>query len=261
MSFAAIVTFPEMNWMNSLEKRFGRFAIPGLVRIIVAFNALVYLLYWVNPYFISVINLQPDKVLSGQLWRLVSYIFIPPMAHPVFIIFALWFLWMIGEGLEEHWGSFRLNLFYLIGMAGTTVAAFVFRGDSGNGYLNLSLLFAFATIYPNFTILFMLILPLKMKWVALISLFFVVQGLVVGPMFVRAAIIVSLGNYLLFFGPTLIRTFVEREKTQARRRKHEAASMSEDEALHRCTVCGRTDLSHPELEFRVGRDGEVAPIS
>ncbi|HAF02822.1 MAG TPA: hypothetical protein DCG89_03330, partial [Spartobacteria bacterium] len=113
-----------MTWLDKLERRFGFLGIPGLIRIIVGFSALVFLLGWLNPDFISVLDLKPERVRHGEIWRLVTYIFIPQTVSFLWIIFVLWFLWWIGNGLERAFGAFRLTLYFLVGMIGTTAAAF-----------------------------------------------------------------------------------------------------------------------------------------
>jgi membrane associated rhomboid family serine protease len=138
-----------MSLLDSLERRFGRFAIPGLIRIVAGFNALVFILARLNPQFVQMLDLDRSAILHGQVWRLVTYIFIPTTNSPIWIVFVLLFLWFIGEGLERAWGAFRLNLFYLMGMIGTTIAAFFFGSNFSNTMLNASLFFAFARFYPE----------------------------------------------------------------------------------------------------------------
>jgi hypothetical protein len=135
-----------MSWLDSLERRFGRFALPGLIRIVVALTALVYLLTFLNPNFLSVLTLEPARILRGEVWRLVTYIFIPSsigqpgsMMQPLWLLLVLWFLLFIGDRLEQAWGAFRLNLYFLIGMVGTTIAAFFFGAQFSNAMLASSL--------------------------------------------------------------------------------------------------------------------------
>src|ERR1700757_830145 len=115
-----------MSWLDKLERRFGFLGIPGLARILVGFAALVFAFALLVPGFTSVLDLDPGRVRQGEVWRLVTYIFIPQTLSPWWILFALWFLWWIGDGLERAWGAFRLTLYFLVGMIGTTAAAFFF---------------------------------------------------------------------------------------------------------------------------------------
>ncbi len=245
-----------MDFLNGLERRIGWITIPGLIRIVVLFNAVVYVLFFLNPGYVDGLTLEPQKVLSGEVWRLVSYVFIPPPAHPIFIIFALWLLWIFGEGLEQQWGSFRLTLFYLLGMLGTTIAAFLTGGASTNAYLNMTVLFAFATLFPDFTIMLFFILPVKIKWVAFISAFLTLGAIVVGDWATRFAIIVAVGNYFLFFGPEFIRSLRARQQVAERRARFESNQKSDNEPLYTCAGCGATDQTNPDLEFRVTADGQ-----
>ena len=256
-----------MNVIDSLERRFGRFAIPGLVRMIVGLNVLVYILGRLNPSALSWLDLDPIAIFHGQLWRLVTYIFIPNYGSIFAAVFgqsgnaldtacSLAFLWMIGDSLEEVWGVFRLNLFYLIGMAGTTVAAFLFGAQFSNGMLNLSLLFAFAWYFPNTRILFFFVLPVLVKWIAWFSAAMLLLRFVAfDDASYRMATVAALANFLLFFGPQFVASVRERREVDGRRRKFAKAALAADEPLHQCAVCQRSDISHPELEFRVARDG------
>ena len=252
-----------MRWINVLERRFGQLAVPGLMRIIVAFNALVFLLATVRPELVDMLELQPDRVLHGEVWRLFSYIFIPQVGiggqlSVLWVFLYLNFLWLLGEGLEQAWGSFKLNLYYLTGMLGTTVAVFLLHAPGASGmYLNMSLFYAFATLFPNYPILLFFIVPVRVKWVALVSLAFVSLQLIAGYSTDRLAILVALINYLLFFGPSWLTYWREQGRTVTRRQEFQVAQQREaEETLHHCKTCGRTEVSSPELEFRVASDGE-----
>ncbi len=257
-----------MRWISTLERRFGHLAIPGLMRVIVMCNVLVYVMMFSKPEIVEVLTLRPERVIAGEVWRLVSYIFIPATSAggranmvPLNLLLALFyfnFLWYMGDGLERAWGSFKFNLFYLVGMVGTTVAVFFFgSGDVSGLYLNLSLFFAFATLFPNFPILLWFIIPVPAKWIALVSLGFTGLAFVDGSSSTRLAILVSLANYLLFFGYEWARIWREQGRTIARRQQFQmAARVEADETLHHCKICGATEASAPDREFRVAADGE-----
>ena len=140
-----------MALLDRLERRIGFIAVPGLIRIVVGFMALVCVLAFVNPYVLSLLELDPEAVKRGQVWRLFTYVFIPQspvrpgaMLSPLWAVMALWFLWFIGDGLERAWGAFRLTLYFIVGMIGTTVAAFLVGTQFSNAMLASSLFFAFA---------------------------------------------------------------------------------------------------------------------
>ena len=244
-----------MNLIDSLERRFGRFAIPGLVRMIVALNALVFICGKLNPAMLLYLNLNTDAVRHGEYWRLLTYILIPGTNSYFWILFALAFLWMIGDGLESVWGAFRLNLFYAIGMLGTTVAALFFGADSSNTMLNLSLYFAFAWFFPEMEVYVLGILPVRIKWLAWIMAAWLLLQFAGGSISFKMALLASLANFLIFFGPEMFAMARQRRTVAGRRKEYAKASVAEDEPLHRCVVCQRSDISNPELEFRVARDG------
>jgi hypothetical protein len=243
-----------MPLLDSLEKHLGRFAIPGLIRYIVALNALVFLLMLLNPGYLAFLVFDRDAIAAGQVWRLVSWIFIPTTRSLLWIFFYLSFTWWVGESLEQTWGTFRLNAYYFLGWLGCTAAGLLFGINGGNVLLTLTLLLAVATMAPNLPVMLFGILPLKMKWIAVIGLLYPASLFLFGGLSGQAAVIVSLANYLLFFGPDLVRQFSQNRSTAARRAKFRAASHV-SETLHRCEVCARTEVSNPELDFRVSADG------
>lgn len=244
-----------MHFIDILERRFGRYAIPYLGRMIAVLNALVFGLDRMRPGFAADLDLNPDAIAHGQYWRLVTYIFIPGTDSLLWFVFAVMFLLMVVDGLETVWGAFRLNLFYLLGMIGTTVAAFFFGQGFSNSILNLSLFFAFARFFPDMWIYVLWVLPAKIKWLAWALAALLIWQFVGGPGSYRMAVLASLANYLIFFGPEIVADARHRRYSASRQRKFAARSASEDEPMHRCAVCGRDDRSHPELNFRVAKDG------
>lgn len=250
-----------MNWINRAERRFGHHAIPNLIRVITGFNALVFLLYrLVNPHIIEVLRLDPHAVMRGEVWRLVTYIFIPTLGGPVldwlWAALYIWYLWWIGDGLESAMGSFRVNVFYILGMIGVTVGAFFTGAGFSTAMLNSTLFFAFARFYPEAIIYLMGLVPVKVKWLAWFSGFFLILGFLGNGWDYRLAVIVAFANYFIFFGRDIFQDAVHRHEVHNRRTRFESARRSDEEAMHRCAVCGRTELAHPELEFRVSRDGQ-----
>ncbi|MBA2242023.1 MAG: hypothetical protein H0W04_03915 [Chthoniobacterales bacterium] len=252
-----------MDWLDKLERRIGFIAVPSLIRIVVAFTALVCVLAFLNPYLLSILDLDPERIKRGQLWRLITYLFVPrspvqpgAMLSPLWAVLALWFLWFVGDGLERAWGAFRLTLYFLVGMIGTTIAAFFFGAQFSNAMLASSLFFAFAWFYPEEVIYVFFILPMKIKWLALISAALLIFGFVSGTNAYRMSLLAAFSNYFIFFGPEILHQVRHRKEISARRKRFEVQSRNEAEPLHRCTTCGATELSNPELEFRVSRDGE-----
>ena len=141
-------------------------------------------------------------------------------------------------------------------MIGTTAAALFFGSNFSNTMLIASLFYAFARFYPDEVIYVFFILPVKIKWVAWVSAAFLLLGFFVNSNSYRMATVAALGNYLIFFGPEIVYEVRHRHEVSSRRRRFEVQSRSETEPLHKCAVCGATELSDPNLDFRVARDGE-----
>jgi membrane associated rhomboid family serine protease len=245
-----------MSFLEKLERRLGFIAIPGLIRAVVTLNALVFVLVYLNKGFDSYLALDIARVRAGEVWRLVTYIFVPRMAYPLFVLIALWFLWFIGDGLERAWGPFRLTLYFLVGMIGTTVAAVLSNSQFSSQMLFTTLFFAFAHFYPEEIIYVFFIVPLKIKWIAWVYAGFLLLSFAAQSNSYRLAFLAALSNYLIFFGPGVIQHLRQRKEVAVRRQRFDAQSRSDNEPLHRCATCGATELSDASLEFRVARDGE-----
>lgn len=190
----------RLNWLQKLERKINKFAIHNLMYYIVALTGLVFILYMFFGYeFISRLYFFPDAILNGEIWRIITFVFIPPSFSPLWIIFALYFYYMIGRTLEQQWGTARFNLYYMFGVIGT-VAASLLTGTIGMPtYLNLSLFLAFAHLFPDFQVLLFLIIPVKMKYLAYLNWFFFAFTILTGSMSDRVAAIVALANFFIFF--------------------------------------------------------------
>jgi len=256
-----------MQLLYKLEKHLGRFAIPGLIRMFVALTAATYVLSLANPKSMASLVLDGPAILDGEVWRLVTWPFLPQtitffgiqlpiIAQAILMVFVLQLYWMFGEVLESVWGAFRVNAFILVGMIGSIAAALLFQtgGVFFSANFTLALLFATATVAPNIEILLYMILPVRIKWIAWIALAYLLLGLVVAPWLAKIVIVLSLANCLIFLVPSLLRMTKTTREVSARRAKFKAAMVT-SETLHRCAVCGRTEISNPELDFRVSRDG------
>ena len=236
----------KLNLLDKLERKFGKYAIPDLMRYIVGLNAIVFVLMKLgnSGAFIEKLTLVPSAIMQGEVWRIFTYIFIPPSFSLIWIIFVLWFYYMLGSTLEQEWGSFKFNVFYLLGMLGTAVAAFIFGGSGTATYLNLSLLFAFARLFPDYEILIYFILPLKIKYLAWFNWAFVAYTILFMPS-LRMAAVVSILNYFIFFGKDII----QRRNSFIRKNTY-MKQIPRDFTIHKCTICGRTEKDDKNLEFR-----------
>lgn len=193
-----------MNWLNKLERKFGRYAIPNLMSYIVGGNLLVYIFqYFFHIQMSNYLAFVPRLIMQGQIWRIITFIFIPPSASLIFIMFVLYFYYMIGNTLEYEWGTLKFNLYYLFGMIGVMLSGLL-TGYGTSYYLNLSLFLAFAYLFPDTEILLFMILPVKIKWLAYLDWAYFGISLITGNIYQKAAIIASLINFFIFFGKDFI---------------------------------------------------------
>jgi membrane associated rhomboid family serine protease len=217
----------------------GRFAIEGLTTFIVGGMAIAFVLCQIRPEFQDLLTLQPQRVLT-QPWRLVSFLFVPPDRSLFHLVFALYFTWLVGSNLEQVWGTFKFNAFYTLGALATLVAGFVSRAPQDNEFLHTSLFFAFATLFPDTEFRLFFILPVKVKWLGLLSGAYVLLQFVAGDLGVRLAIVAVVANYLLFFAGHL-RDLLRGRQTlvrQAARRAHHAAPDLDKRDSRACAMCG-----------------------
>ncbi|MCI6640806.1 MAG: rhomboid family intramembrane serine protease [Pygmaiobacter massiliensis] len=194
-----------MSWLDRLERKYGNLGIPNLMTTVVAGMALVFVcdLLFPRAQLTSYLYFSPTAILHGQVWRVITFIFLPPDSSLLFMVFALYLYYFIGTSLEREWGSFRFTVYYLVGILGNILAGFV-TGGATNSFLNLSLFFAFAAVYPNMQLLLFFLIPIKIKYLAIFDGVIYAYAFLVGNLSVKAAIVASLANFLLFFGPGVI---------------------------------------------------------
>lgn len=193
-----------MKWLNKLERKYSRFGIENLMQYIVGITVLVYLLLYIMKInVIPYLFFSPALIQRGEIWRVITFIFIPEYGNLISMFFASYFYIMIGNTLESHWGTFRFNLYYLFGIIGTIIAGMI-TGYGTAHYLNLSLFLAFAYLYPDVQVRLFYILPIKVKYLAYLDWFYFVISLINGSWGVRAAVIASLINFFIFFGKDFI---------------------------------------------------------
>lgn len=240
-----------MGLLNRLERSLGRYAIPNLSLYLVIGQVLFWSVSFLGFFDLERIALLPIAVREGEFWRVLTFLFLPPAAHPVFIAFAWYMFWMMGSALESHWGVFRYNLFIFIGWALTVGVAFLFPlSYATNVFLAGSVFLAFAFLNPDFELLIFFILPVKIKWLALVAWLGYAYSFFRGGMPVKLMVLASVGNFLIFFSGAIIHRMRTGRRQMEHRSRHAALRASEDDVRHKCFVCGRTDRSHPQLEFR-----------
>ena len=266
--------------MKDIRRRWSRFlynnsnkGIPNLMLLISIGTLIVYFFSIIDPSNViyRFICFDRYKILHGQVWRLLTYIFVPQNSG-IWLFLLLFAYYGIGRMVEAVWGTLKFNLFYLCGVVIMDVAALLLRTTASTYYLNMSLFLALATMYPDNKVLLMYIIPLKMKYLAWFYLALTILDVVRGDFFSLFALL----NYFIFFGRDCLNVLPGGDRVGARRisfsRKNKPnpnwAKQYQKKARsgrsghsgpkivdapdyrHKCTVCGRTDVSNPELEFR-----------
>ena len=266
--------------MKKLRGRFDRFCfrhrdkgIPNLMMYIALGSALVYIMSLIDQtnalyYFLC---FDRAAILRGQVWRLFTYALTFDMGNVLYTAIGLLCYYSLGRAIENSWGTLRFNLFYFSGMIMMDIYCMIFGGYANVDYLNLSLFLAYATMYPDAQFLFLFIIPVKAWIFALMDLLLVIFGLIAYPFPANLFSVISLANYFLFFGKDVLNVIPVSSRMNARRLFRKGpkkaqkaktipfpnagsyqATVATPQApfTHKCTVCGRTDVSDPELEFR-----------
>lgn len=251
-----------MKWFSKLERKYGRYAIRNLMYYIIILYAAGLMIELVAPeIYYRYLSLNMEAILHGQVWRLVTFLMQSPGSGMLFSLIALYCYYVMGSMLERTWGAFRFNMYYFIGVLGTILTALVLyliTGNSyalGTGYINLSLFFGVAMSFPDITFYFMYIIPIKAKWLAGIEAVVYAYMFITGGLITKIEIGLSLINVLLFFFLTRNYSRVNPKNVYRRQEFKRAASagkkpMDHSGARHKCAVCGRTDVTNPELTFR-----------
>jgi len=181
-----------------LERRFGRYAIHNLIAVVVGGMAIVWVLSLLKPEFQDRLSLDIRAVRHGQVWRLVTFLFIPPPSSPMWVLINLYFTWWVGTSLEQRWGALKFNLYYLLGAVLTVIAAVV-AGPATNLWLDSSLFLAFATVFPDVTILLFFLIPVRVKWLGIVAALFMVYAAATEGWGARGSIAAAVLNYAVFF--------------------------------------------------------------
>jgi hypothetical protein len=256
-----------MSLINRLEPRFGRWAIPNLTLILIVGQAARYVAS-ILPQGVTFdrILLDPARVLQGQVWRLATFLFLPPAVAPIFAIFYFLLLHLFGTTLERHWGAFRFNVFLLIGYLANVAAAFIawfavgeslklsaedagqlVAGASSNGFLYGSLFLAFARLYPDFIMNLFFVLPIRIRWLALLMWITYGYFLATGPLVTKLMVLASVANYLVFFGRE---HWAELRHGHRRRSYQASAKRAAAPPTHVCRKCGLSSEESPKSLFR-----------
>lgn len=239
-----------MTWLNRLEKRYSKFALEGLIRHICILMAVVFFLNKTANLPYSMLTLSKEHIMAGEIWRLFTFLLIPYSSNVFLLLFELLILDMCGSGLEQNWGTFKLNIYYFTGaIANIIVALMLPQVQLGSYYIYLSLFLGFATVYPDYEILLFFILPVKVKYMAMLSGGLMLYNVIFAPIYIKIAIALTIGNYLLFFAPDAIASIGQKKRQYLRNEKFIQSIKSKD-YNHKCHTCGKTDVDNDNTQFR-----------
>ena len=270
--------------MKNLRNRFERFCyanrykgIPNLMLYIAVGTAIVYLVgQMAGDYTLySILCFHRESILQGQIWRLFTYPLTYGTGNGSLLLIGISLLcyYSLGRAMENTWGTLKFNLFYVTGMILMDIYCLIFGGQANVTYLNLSLFLSYATMYPDTHFLLFFFIPVKAWIFALFNLIIVFLDLFTLSFPYNLFSVISLANYFLFFGADVLNVIPISWRANFRRMLRRSRSSAENtqqpkvipfnagsyEAstakprapyTHRCTICGKTDISHPELEFR-----------
>jgi len=250
-----------------------RFGIPNLMRVIVIGNVAVYVLMLLtqanDANALSFLTFNLNALLHGEVWRLGTFVFVPAYSSPFALLISLYFYYWIGSTLERQWGTAKFNLYYISGalltVLGVVLASLItgnpYLTAAGTGYVNLSMFFAFAFLFPDTTVLLFFILPVRMKWLAYLDgalfAFDIIKAIGAHNWAGVVLPIVALLNFAVFIWPE-VHYLKERAKYQNSRKtvqfrqaqQQQAKQAQQQGYRHKCAVCGRTDTDYPDLQFR-----------
>ena len=254
--------------LNKMEQKIGRYAIPNLILWLLVGYAIGYTFMYLAPDILTYMTLEPYYIMKGQVWRLITWVLMPPDSSLLFAVIMMMFYFQLGQSLERTWGTFRFNVYIFGGIIFTVIGAFLLYGifyavyggpAVGMGayfttnYINMAIFLAFALCYPEMQVLLYFIIPIKMKWLAGVYGALILFSLVQENWAGRVAIIMSFLNFLVFYFST--RDFRRISPKEIHRRQTFKSQMRQSApragvTKHKCAVCGRTEVDDPNLEFR-----------
>lgn len=251
------------NPMNRIERfcyDHPNFGIRNLMMYVSIANVAFWVLGAINRPFLSYLSFDAAAILHGQVWRLVTFMLYPPSTGLLAFI-AFYFYYWIGSTLEQYWGSGQFTIYFFSGVILTVLYGFLIYFVTGSNvrldsqYIYLSMFFSFAALFPDMQVLFMYIIPIKMKYLAIVDAVFFALAVITNPFPVNLLPLVAVLNFFLFCGGDLLRAVRPARASQSTvnfRRESRRIRREQQSKLytHKCAVCGRTDADYPNLEFR-----------
>ena len=213
-----------MNWITKLERKYGRFCIPNLINILIGGQILVYAIeLFVNQYISFYLSLSRSALFAGQIWRLFTFVLVPfSGGGPLSVVLGIYFTWFIGTALEREWGDFRYTVYLLSGVLGTVLGCLLTGVTASTYCLSLSLLLAFAMLYPEVQVLLFFVIPIRVKYFGFFAAALWVLSFLGAPLPQKLSLLLSMANVWLFFGPMAyrsVRAWVRREQWKRRNRR------------------------------------------
>lgn len=244
-----------MRLLDKLERKMGKFYIPNLILYVLGITGVVYLIEFMSAGKIDLwglMMLYPRSVLNGQIWRIFTFVFVEQLGSPIFFIFALYFYYMAGKGLEDEWGEFKFNVYYFTGALATIILSFLTGVPATAASINLSLFLAFARIYPDYEILLFFAIPIKVRYLGWFNWALILYGFITAPnMMSRLLTLAPAINFLIFFGRDLVGGTKSYTKNYKRKREFDSKVIQfKDIPRHKCVVCGITEKDDPDMQFR-----------
>ncbi len=254
-----------MNFLNKMERKFGRFAVPNLTFWLIGAWVLGFIIQYTMPQAQGLLTLEPYLILRGQVWRLVSWLLIPPAVNLIFLIFFLSCYYFIGTSIEQAIGTFRYNVYLFGGLLCSMLGAFILYGVyriatgvpvTGIGYyfsteyVTMSLFLAFAAIFPNVEFRLYFIIPFKAKWLGIVDAVWMGFSFIASNWAGKVAILASLLNFLIFFFSTRNYQRISPKEIHRKQVYRQQMRSAQGVTKHKCAVCGRTEEDGEDLEFR-----------
>ena len=212
------------NWLNKLERKYGRFGIPNLTNILVAGQILVFAIeLFIDRTVTAWVGLNRFFLLQGQIWRAITFVFIPFSGGSILsVVLGIYFTWFVGTALEKEWGDFRYTLYFLLGMVGTVLACLLTGVTASTYCLSLSLLLAFAMLYPEVQLLLFFVIPVRVKYFGLFAAAMWLFSFLTAGWLYKVSYLLSMLGFVLFFGPQALRSvraWIRREQWKRKNRR------------------------------------------
>ena len=263
-----------MDFMTKLERKFGKFAIPNLTVILISGFILGYLIEIFSPEALELIALNPEKIMQGQIYRLITWVVMPPESISVFIVIMLFFYYSIGRSLEQTWGDFRYTIYIISGILftdiGMLVTYFIMKAmgqadllniyysygayGASTYYLCMSMFLAYAFMFPDRQVLLYFIIPIKVKWMGYLDIAYllvtVIQYGLIGYYTGMITVVMSVFNFVVFYFVLKGKSRMSKEHRKRNKRYRQEVRQTQILTRHKCAICGQTEEDNPNLEFR-----------